>query len=78
MATGENGARAGLFMPGNVQVGTKYYQEFASGVAEDRAEIISVNDVLVVPGGNFTEVLKVEETNPLEPGVERTISMLQG
>ena len=66
---GENAARAGLFMPGNVQVGMKYYQEFAPGVAEDRAEIISVNDVLAVPGGNFTEVLKVEETNPLEPGV---------
>jgi hypothetical protein len=28
-----------------------------------------VNDVLAVPDGNFTEVLKVEETNPLEPGV---------
>lgn len=66
---GENGARPGLFMPGNVQVGMKYYQEFALGIAEDRAEIISVNDVLSVPAGNFTEVLKVEETNPLEPGV---------
>jgi hypothetical protein len=64
---GENDARAGLFIPGNVQVGMKYYQEFAPGIAEDRAEIISVNDTLAVPAGNFTEVLKVEETNPLEP-----------
>lgn len=66
---GENDARAGLFMPGNVQVGLKYYQEFAPGVAEDRAEIVSVNDTLAVPAGNFTEVLKVEESNPLEPDV---------
>ena len=66
---GENDARAGLFMPGNVQVGMKYYQEFAPGIAEDRAEIISLNEVLSVPAGNFTEVLKVEETNPLEPSV---------
>jgi hypothetical protein len=66
---GENGARAGLFMPGNVQVGMRYYQELAPGIAEDRAEIISVNDTLAVPAGNFSEVLKVEETNPLEPGV---------
>jgi hypothetical protein len=64
---GEDDARAGLFIPGNVQVGMKYYQEFAPGVAEDRAEIVSVNDTLAVPAGNFTEVLKVEETNPLEP-----------
>lgn len=66
---GENGARAGLFMPGNVQVGMRYYQEFAPGIAEDRAEIMSVNEVLSVPAGNFTDVLRVEETNPLEPGV---------
>lgn len=66
---GENDARAGLFMPGNVQVGMKYYQEFAPGIAEDRAEIIGVNEVLSVPAGNFTGVLKVEETNPLEPDV---------
>jgi hypothetical protein len=66
---GENNARVGLYMPGNVQVGMKYYQEFARGIAEDRAEIISLNEVLGVPAGNFTEVLKVEETNPLEPDV---------
>lgn len=66
---GENGGRAGLFMPGNIQVGMKYYQEFAPGIAEDRAEIMSVNEVLSVPVGNFTDVLRVEETNPLEPGV---------
>jgi hypothetical protein len=64
---GENDARAGLFIPGKVQVGMKYYQEFAPGIAEDKAEIISVNDVLAVPAGNFTKVLKIEETNPLEP-----------
>lgn len=64
---GENNARAGLFIPGNVQVGMKYYQEIAPGMAEDRAEIVSVYDTLIVPAGNFTEVLRVEETNPLEP-----------
>ncbi len=64
---GEKDSRAGLFMPGNVQVGLKHYQEIAPGVAEDRAEIVSVNDVLDTPAGTFTEVLKVEETNPLKP-----------
>jgi hypothetical protein len=64
---GENNTRAGLFIPGNIQVGMKYYQEIAPGIAEDRAEIVSVNDTLTVPAGNFTQVLRVEETNPLEP-----------
>jgi hypothetical protein len=43
---GQNGAKAGMIMPGKVVVGLKYYQEIAPGVAEDRAEIVSVNDTL--------------------------------
>ena len=65
---GQNSAKAGMIMPGNVEVGMKYYQEIAPGVAEDRAEIVSVNDTLDTPAGNFQNVLKTEETNPLEPG----------
>jgi hypothetical protein len=64
---GANGSKAGMIMPGKVEVGLKYYQEIAQGVAEDRAEIIAVNDTLDTPAGNFQTVLKTEETNPLEP-----------
>jgi hypothetical protein len=64
---GQNGAKAGMIMPGKVEVGLKYYQEIAPGVAEDRAEIVSVNDTLDTPAGTFSTVLKTEETNPLEP-----------
>jgi hypothetical protein len=64
---GQNDAKAGMIMPGKVEVGIKYYQEIAPGVAEDRAEIVSVNEVLDTPAGNFQNVLKTEETNPLEP-----------
>jgi hypothetical protein len=64
---GQNGARAGMIMPGNIEVGLKYYQEIAPGVAEDRAEIVSVNGVLDTPAGNFENVLETEETNPLKP-----------
>jgi len=63
----QNGAKAGMIMPDKVEVGMKYYQEIAPGVAEDRAEIVSVNDTLDTPAGNFQNVLKTEETNPLEP-----------
>jgi hypothetical protein len=48
-------------------VGLKYYQEIAPGVAEDRAEIVGVNETLETPAGMFSRVLKTEETNPLKP-----------
>ena len=49
---GENGSKAGMIMPGKAEGGLKYYQEIALGVAEDRAEIISVNDTLDTPVWN--------------------------
>jgi hypothetical protein len=64
---GQDGAKAGMIMPGDISVGLKYYQEIAPGVAEDRAEIVSVNGVLSTPAGKFDNVLETEETNPLEP-----------
>ena len=64
---GENGSMAGLLYPANPTVGMKFYQEIAPGIAEDRAEIISLNEMLEVPAGNFNKVMKVEETTPLEP-----------
>jgi hypothetical protein len=67
---GEDGARAGLIVPANPTVGMKYYQEIAPDVAMDRAEILSLNEVVTTPAGIFTNVLKVEETTPLEPGVK--------
>ena len=64
---GIDGARAGIIMPGKLEVGFKHYQEIAPGIAEDRAEIISLNETLETPAGVFTNVLKTEETNPLKP-----------
>jgi hypothetical protein len=65
---GQNGAKAGMSMPGNIKVGLKYYQEIAPGVAEDRAEIVSLNETLFTPAGTFSNVLKTKETNHLKPG----------
>ncbi len=64
---GINDARAGIIMPGKLEVGYKHYQEVAPGIAEDRAEIISLNGTMVTPAGAFMNVLKTEETNPLKP-----------
>jgi hypothetical protein len=66
---GENNATAGLLFAANPQVGMKYYQEIAPGVAEDRAEIVSLDETVATPAGEFDDILKVEETTPLEPGL---------
>ncbi|NOJ27402.1 MAG: hypothetical protein DA330_05265 [Nitrososphaera sp.] len=63
---GLDGAKAGIIMPGRPEIGMKYYQEVAPEIAEDRAEIISLDEVVVTPAGRFEKVLKVQEENPLE------------
>jgi len=65
---GVNGAKFGLMMPGLPLLKARYFQEVAPGVAMDRAEIVSLNETLNTPAGEFKNCLKVEETTPLEPG----------
>jgi len=65
---GRGGARFGLMMPGDPKVGMRFYQELAEGLAMDRAEIASLADSLRTPAGSFTNVLRIHETTPLEPG----------
>lgn len=65
---GVNGALPGILMPANPQVGMTYYQEFAPGVAEDRAEIVSIGKTATVPAGTFRNTLETNETTALEPG----------
>jgi hypothetical protein len=63
---GTDGAQAGLVMPGLPLIGSRYYQEVAPGIAEDRAEHLSVDAVADVPAGFFDNCLLVEETTPLD------------
>ena len=65
--SGAAGARFGLIMPGAPVVGARYYQEISPGVAMDRAEIVGTSEVLRTPAGEFTGVLEVFETTPLDP-----------
>jgi hypothetical protein len=65
--SGQDGARYGLIMPGKPNLGKKYYQEIAPGVAMDRAEIVSLEDELQTPAGNFTNSLKTMEGTALNP-----------
>ena len=67
---GVSGNKAGMMMPGKPAVGDRFYQEVAPKVAMDRAEIVSLTAKLTVSAGTFKDVLKTEETTPLEPGVK--------
>jgi hypothetical protein len=67
---GVDGAQAGIAIPGAPEQGMKYRQEYYKGEAEDRAEVLSVSARVVVPAGEFEDVLQTSDTTPLEPGVE--------
>lgn len=67
---GQNGARAGVLIPGIALIGARYYQEVAPKIAMDRAEVISVTETLTTPAGKFDKVLKTEETSAIESGKE--------
>ncbi len=67
---GVDGARFGLLIPGTPLLGARYYQEIAPGVAMDRAEVVSLDGKMETPAGTFENVLKTEETTPLEKGRE--------
>jgi hypothetical protein len=63
-------ARYGLMMPGLPLLKARHYQEIAPRAAMDRAEIVSTNETVKTPAGEFTNCLRVEETTPLEPGTK--------
>ncbi|HVL47467.1 MAG TPA: hypothetical protein VM889_02825 [Candidatus Thermoplasmatota archaeon] len=63
-------ARAGIIMHATPPANGSYYQEYAPNVAEDIARDVAANHTLEVPFGNFTDVLVVRETDPLDGDVE--------
>ncbi len=71
--SGENGARFGLMMPGVLNLGDRFYQEWAPGIAQDRCEVVSVSEQLDTPAGKFTSVAKLAETSPLERGTSHKL-----
>jgi hypothetical protein len=46
-----------------------YRQEYYKGEAEDRGEILSLDEKVKVPFGSFDGVLMTKDTTPLEPDV---------
>jgi len=61
-------AKPGLVMPGSPVLGMRFYQEFAPGVAMDRAEIVGLGDTFKTPAGTFGGCLRTKENSALKPG----------
>lgn len=67
---GVNGARPGIVMLAEPEPGDEYRQEFAEGVAEDRASVTSLEAQAEVPYGHFQGALQTRDVNPLDPSFE--------
>ena len=66
---GVDGADAGVVMPANPQVGMSYRQEYYAGEAEDKAEVLSLDEQAEAPFGHYTDVLMTRDLVPIEPKV---------
>jgi hypothetical protein len=64
--TGEGQNQAGIYMPAEPAVGQAFNQENAPGIAEDRFEVIALDQTVTVPAGTFTGCLKTEDSSPLD------------
>lgn len=67
--SGENGARAGVFMTANPQVGDSHRQEYLKGHAEDHYAVVALGQPVHVPSVSSNEALLTKEWTPLEPRV---------
>jgi len=65
---GIDGAQPGIIMEAHPHKGDRYQQEFSSGVAEDQAQVLSLDKSKCVKYGCFDDLLLTKETTPLEPG----------
>jgi hypothetical protein len=64
---GVDGAKPGVIMENHPQAGNIYRQEFALGVAEDMAQVLSLSESITVNSTAYNNCLKTKEFSPLEP-----------
>lgn len=63
---GEDGAKAGVFMPGAPEVGQSFEQERAPGVAEDRSTVVARGRTVTTPAGTFEDCIRTKDYAPLD------------
>src|SRR5215211_7761751 len=67
---GVDGAKPGVIMQAEPEVGQSYRQEYYPGEAEDMAKVQSLNASVTVPYGSFDHVLETREWTTLEPSYD--------
>ena len=67
---GVDGAKPGIIMQAEPKIGQSYRQEYYKNIAEDMAQVVSIDESVTVPYGSFTGCLKTMDWNPLEPGTD--------
>lgn len=65
---GVDGAKPGIVMLADPQVGVSYRQEYYEGEAEDMGKVLQLNASVSVEYGDFEDCLKTKDWTPLEPG----------
>ncbi|MEX0993095.1 MAG: hypothetical protein WDZ37_03770 [Solirubrobacterales bacterium] len=66
---GVDGAQPGIVVPAKPESGMTYRQEFYAGEAEDKAEVVSLDEQVEVPFGHFKDVLMTRDLNSLKPKI---------
>jgi hypothetical protein len=64
---GVDGAQPGVALPADPRPGLAYRQEYLKGEAEDRAVVLSTDEMVQTPTGTYDGALLTRETTPLEP-----------
>jgi hypothetical protein len=75
---GVDGAKPGIVMLGDPQVGDRYRQEYYEGEAEDFGQILKLDESVDVPFGSYDDVLVTKDWTPLEPKVLENKYYAQG
>jgi hypothetical protein len=66
---GVDGGLPGIVMEADPQAGDLYRQEYLKGVAEDMAEVLSLDGAASVPYGTFTDCVVTKDFSPLDKKV---------
>jgi len=66
---GVEGALPGIIIPADPRDGMQYRQEYYKGKAEDNGEVLSTDEMIQSPFGQFDNALLTKDTITIEPNV---------
>lgn len=62
----EGANRPGIAMPADPKLGVEFEPDRAPKVAESRAKVVALDQMVLTPAGSFSACIKIEELDPLE------------